>query len=78
MAFSTIVLEPSKTACLCEQHFVDRVSFANCEVMITQKQTKVVNMVSALQLVTGNAQRSTGKLGGMAMAFKTTIIPHSV
>jgi hypothetical protein len=76
VATATIVLEFRLIARLCKQHVIDRVDFAIWDVMVVHEPAEIVNMVPALQLATGNAQGSTGKLSGMAMAFKTTVIPH--
>jgi hypothetical protein len=73
---ATIALESRLIARLFEQHIIDSIDFAICNVMVMHEPAEIVNMVPALQLAIGNYHKPTGELGGMTMTFKTTVIPH--
>ncbi len=69
-------LESRLIAGLGEQHIIDSIDLAIGEVMIVQKPAQIVDMVPALQLATGNAQKLTGKITGMTMTYSTTVVPQ--
>jgi len=78
VAVTALVLEPWRSARLCEQHSIDRIDLVTCEVMGMKKPAQIVDVVPTLQLATGNAQELAGEISGMSMAGSTTVVPQPV
>ena len=78
VAATALVLEPWRSARLCEQHSIDRIDLVTCEVMGVKKPAQIVDVVPSLQLATGNAQELAGEISGMPMTGSTTVVPQPV
>lgn len=75
---TALVLEPWRSARLCEQHSIDRIDLVTCEVMGVKKPAQIVDVVPTLQLSTRNAQELAGEISGMPMTGSTTVVPQPV
>jgi hypothetical protein len=78
VAATALVLEPWRSARLCEQHSIDCIDLVTCEVMGVKKPAEIVDVVRSLQFAIGDAQELTGEISGMPMTGSTTVVPQPV